>query len=107
MTLCGLALSFAVVITNAFTLGCAKERIAMSGSSNTQTVVTREQAVEIAMADAARVFRNLDDYRATATLDGGQWHVTLELKDPNAQGGGAVYVIDRSSGAIVSKKYYQ
>ena len=35
------------------------------------------------------------------------WHIDYELKNPRLNGGGPHYVIDATTGEIISKKYYQ
>ena len=70
-------------------------------------VTTKEEAIQVAREDAERVFRDLDPYRFEAQVEQGNWHVELQLKNPEAQGGGASYVISSVDGHIISKKYYQ
>jgi hypothetical protein len=40
-------------------------------------------------------------------LEADGWHVDYQLKTPGVKGGGPHYVIDRITGAIVSKRYEQ
>jgi hypothetical protein len=70
--------------------------------------VTFERALGIAQSDAEKVYRNLLYYRVSIVLgEDGCWHVDYELADPRVQGGGPRYVIDATTGAILSKNYYQ
>lgn len=69
--------------------------------------VTSDEALRVARADAEKVYRELQHYRIEITFDADGWHIDYELRDPEEQGGGPHYVIDASTGAIVSKKYYQ
>lgn len=66
-----------------------------------------DQALTIAQADATRVYRNLSPYRIQLALEEDGWHVDYELKDPRHKGGGPHYVINASTGVIVSKRYDQ
>jgi hypothetical protein len=69
--------------------------------------VTSDEALRVARADAENVYRDLHEYRIEITLDADGWHIDYELRDADAQGGGPHYVIDVTTGAIVSKVYYQ
>lgn len=70
--------------------------------------VSFERALGIAQTDAKQVYHNLIYYRVSIVLgEDGCWHVDYEWADPRVQGGGPHYVIDATTGAIVSKKYYQ
>jgi hypothetical protein len=66
-----------------------------------------DKALEIARLDAEKVYRDLNRYRIQIVLEQDGWHVEYWFKDPNLQGGGPHYVIDATTGAIVSKHYYQ
>lgn len=69
--------------------------------------IAADQVLTIAQADAVKVYRNLSSYRIRLVLEEDGWHVDYDLKDPKLKGGGPHYVIDRFTGAIVSKKYEQ
>lgn len=75
--------------------------------SRQQPAVPADQALKIAQADAARAYRDLLSYWIRVALEEDGWHVDYELKNPKAKGGGPHYVIDRLSGAILSKRYDQ
>ena len=68
--------------------------------------IDRAQAVEIARRDAHTAYRDLSPYDVVAIEKDGQWRVTFVLKDKEAQGGGAQYII-AADGRIVDKRYYQ
>lgn len=72
-----------------------------------QTQITSDHALRIARLDAERAYRDLSPYRVLLQLDEDGWHVDYELKNRQAQGGGAHYVIDALTGAIRFKKYEQ
>lgn len=71
------------------------------------TTLAGDQALAIAQADAARVYRDLSPYRIQLVLEDDGWHVDYELKNPRLKGGGPHYVIDAQTGAIVSRRYEQ
>ena len=66
-----------------------------------------DQALAVAQADAARVYRDLSPYRIQLSLEDDGWHIDYNLKDPRLKGGGPHYIIDAHTGAIVSKRYEQ
>ena len=76
------------------------------GELQTQTLAA-EQALAIAQSDAAHAYRDLTPYCIRLKLEEDGWHIDYELKDPGLKGGGPHYVIDRFSGAILSKRYEQ
>ena len=69
--------------------------------------IASHQALGIAQADALRVYRDLTRYWIRVSLEQDGWHVDYELKDQRWKGGGPHYVIDASTGAILSKRYEQ
>ena len=66
-----------------------------------------DQALAIAQADAARVYRDLSLYRIQLVLEDDGWHVDYDLKNPGLKGGGPHYIIDAQTGAVVSRRYEQ
>ena len=66
-----------------------------------------DEALRIAHADAAKVYRDLSRYRVRLALEADGWYVDYELKDVREKGGGPHYVIDPRTGAILSKRYEQ
>jgi hypothetical protein len=73
----------------------------------TSMSILAEDALKIARLDAEKVYRDLDRYRIQITIEPDGWHIEYWLKNPRLQGGGPHYVIDATTGAILSKKYYQ
>ncbi len=69
--------------------------------------VTRQQAVAIAEADAIPVYRNLDNLTLEVSLQDDGWHVDYWMRKPRWAGGGPHYIIDATTGAILSKRYEQ
>ncbi|WP_439624968.1 hypothetical protein [Gemmata sp.] len=69
--------------------------------------VSSHQALAIAEADALATYRDLSPYRIEIWLDGDGWHVEYRIKKPRVAGGGPYYVIDASTGSVLSKKYFQ
>jgi hypothetical protein len=70
-------------------------------------LLTCDEALRIAQQDAERAYRDLSGYRIILTLEPDGWHVDYQLTKPFTAGGGPAYVIDTTTGAILSKKYYQ
>jgi hypothetical protein len=95
------------VLTASIAVSCASRREAMSSTPNSNAFIAEEQAKEVAVQDARRAYRDLSPYRIEATLKEGKWHIDFHLKDPRPQGGGPTYIIDATTGKILSKKYYQ
>jgi Peptidase propeptide and YPEB domain len=79
----------------------------MAGPAPATTPIPADQALAAAQADAVRVYRNLSPYRVSLVLEDDGWHVDYELKDPKRKGGGPHYLIDATTGAILSKRYEQ
>lgn len=71
--------------------------------------ISRQQAMSIAEADALPVYGAawLNALALQITLHDDGWHVEYSQWRPRHTGGGPHYVIDATTGAIVSKKYYQ
>lgn len=69
--------------------------------------MTDPGSANIARLDAEKAYRDLLSYRASVDLADDGWHVDYELKNRESQGGGAHYVIDAQTGAILSKRYEQ
>ena len=66
-----------------------------------------EEALRIAQADAAKVYRDLALYRTRLALEQDGWHIDYELKAPTFKGGGPHYVVDAGTGAIIRRRYDQ
>jgi uncharacterized membrane protein YkoI len=73
----------------------------------TAPTVSGDTALRAALADAASVYDDLHLYHITLKLDVDGWRVDFEFKDEDAQSGGPHYVIDATTGAILSKRYEQ
>ena len=71
------------------------------------SAIAGDQALTIAQADAVTAYRDLSGYRIQIVLEADGWHIDYELKDMRLKGGGPHYVIDASTGAIVTKRYEQ
>jgi hypothetical protein len=69
-------------------------------------LLSEEDALRVAQKDALEVYKKLDHYEVRSELKDDGWHIDYLL--PKAMdGGGASYVIDARSGAILTKKYQQ
>ena len=95
---------------------CSKERRALWGQNTGDnqgrtaqeiTMIDKEKAVSIAKEDAIKAYGLLDDYNIILCEQTHVWRVIFELKDPGLNGGGPEYVIDKKTGRILHKRYYQ
>ena len=66
-----------------------------------------DQALAIAQTDASQAYRDLSPYRICLALEHDGWHIDYELKNRKLKGGGPHYIIDATTGAIVSKRSEQ
>jgi hypothetical protein len=67
-----------------------------------------DEALRIARQDAEAVYGDLlSAYRITLLYQPDGWHVDYDLVEPLTAGGGPHYVIDGTTGQIVSKRYEQ
>jgi hypothetical protein len=80
----------------------------MTTAVDTPTI-TVNQAITIASDDAIPMYgaERLNRLQLTATLHDDGWHVEWHQWRPRHTGGGPHYVIDATTGSIVSKKYSQ
>ena len=71
--------------------------------------ISRQQAITVAEADAMPVYGAewLNKLMLRVALHDDGWNVEYHQWRPRHTGGGPHYVIDATTGAIVSKKYYQ
>jgi hypothetical protein len=71
--------------------------------------LTKEEALRIVEKDVLHTYdaRDLAAYHVRATLESDGWHIDYDLKDKQLEGGGPHYVIDRHSGAILSRRHEQ
>lgn len=71
--------------------------------------ISRDRAIGIAEADALKMYGDyLHTLELRASLQDDGWHlVYTPLRDGYRTGGGPQYVIDATTGAIVSKIYFQ
>lgn len=71
--------------------------------------ISRDRAIGIAEADALTMYGDyLHTLELRASLHDDGWHLVYSpRRDGYRTGGGPHYVIDASTGAIVSKTYYQ
>jgi uncharacterized membrane protein YkoI len=68
---------------------------------------TEEEIKAIAIADAARVYRDLDLYRISIVKKPAVWELTFIFKNEEMDGGGPYYEIDPETGTILKKRYDQ
>jgi hypothetical protein len=72
-----------------------------------EVTVSSARALEIAAADATRMYRDLSRYEIRIRLEDDGWHVEYSLLHKRLHGGGPHYIINASTGDITSKRYYQ
>jgi len=69
--------------------------------------ISPDEAREIALRDAAGVYRDVSIYEIDTTpREDGGWDVAFRLADPSLDGGGPEYEI-AGDGTIAAKRYYQ
>ena len=71
------------------------------------TMISADEALRRAQADAVQAYRDLSAYWIRLALEADGWHVDYQLRSSEIKGGGPHYVIDPVSGAIISKRYEQ
>jgi hypothetical protein len=71
------------------------------------TTISRQQAIAIAEADGLAVYGDLDDLTLEVSLQDDGWHVDYWMRKPRWAGGGPHYIIDRTTGEILTKLYQQ
>ena len=71
-----------------------------------QRAIDKDAAVAIATKDALAVYRSLAPYDLVVCELTKVWVVVFSLKE-GLDGGGPEYVIDKGTGQILDKKYYQ
>lgn len=76
-------------------------------SVTSEPTISSDRALAIAQADATTVYANLTRYRIEVELEPDGWHIAYRLRERRVAGGGPHYVIDATTGEILSKKYYQ
>ncbi len=71
--------------------------------------VSRQQAIAVAEADALPMYgaKRLDGLMLCAVLHEDGWHIEYRQWRFRHTGGGPHYVIDATTGSIVTKHYYQ
>ena len=72
-----------------------------------ETLIDEDKALEIALINAQRIYKDLSIYTITAKLIKNQWFVDYDITDPTIAGGGPHYVINAKTGAIESFRYEQ
>ena len=75
--------------------------------SKRPTVLNKDQAINIAKAEATKEQKAIDKYDVKALEETKAWRVEFELKDMTTTGGGLAYLIDKETGKIVAKQVSQ
>jgi hypothetical protein len=71
------------------------------------TAIPADEALRIARLEAEGAYRDLSPFRIALSLEDDGWHVDYELKNPQMNGGGPHFLIDRATGQILWKRYDQ
>jgi hypothetical protein len=79
----------------------------MSSPQTASAPLPCDEVLRIANQDALRAYGDLSGYRITLTECPDGWHVDYDLTAPLVAGGGPHYVIEPTTGAILSKRYEQ
>ena len=74
---------------------------------SSEKLLTSQQALTVAHADAERAYGDVSRFRIRMSLETDGWHIDYEIKEPLTKGGAPKYIIDASSGEIISKRYFQ
>jgi hypothetical protein len=90
-------------------------RVKHNNQSNSKTenlsqkpnAIDKETAITIAKEDAQKAYGTLEMYNMHVCELNQTWRVIFELKDSSRDGGGPEYVIDKRTGIILHKTYYQ
>jgi len=69
--------------------------------------ISGDQALSIAQLDAERAYGDVSRFRAEVTLETDGWHVEYQIKSTFTKGGAPQYIIDATTGEIISKRYFQ
>ena len=69
--------------------------------------LSSDQVLKIAREDAEQVYRDLSPFQIRISLEKDGWHIDYHVKDASMNGGGPHYIIDQTTGSILSKKYEQ
>ena len=75
-------------------------------SKASSRVITRDQAVSLANAEAIKEHKSLDRYNVNAREETKTWSVEFRLKDLT-MGGGLTFIIDKESGKILERRESQ
>lgn len=100
-----------------FALSCGgKEKTPQqqgTGNDVTQTVqstpsgVTEMSAVDTAKKDFVEAFGSIDGFELVSSEQGDSWRIIVQIKDKTSNGGGAIYTIDKATGKILERRFYQ
>lgn len=99
---------FTLLVILAVLAGCLLFLINHNKNSDSlMSPITQHKALQIARWDAEQVYRDLSIYQVEVHEDGDFWYIDYELKDSQMTGGGPHYVISKTDGVIVNKRYEQ
>ncbi len=77
------------------------------GNQMQSMIITIDKAKEIALEDARHVYKDLSVYNVSSEIIGDEIHIKFTNKNKALKSGGPFYIIERKTGIIKEKKYYQ
>ena len=72
-----------------------------------RTSISSARALKTADADAVGAYGDLTLYEIRINLEADGWHIGYHLRDKRRHGGGPHYIIDATTGEILTKRYNQ
>jgi len=71
--------------------------------------IDSNSAIKIARGDFVRIIgtKGMKDYQATVAQEKDGWRVRFQTKPELVSGGGGVYLVDKDTGKIISRDFYQ
>lgn len=73
----------------------------------TPSPIAEQVAIDTAKNDFVTEFGSLDEFEVITSEQKDSWRVTIQLKDKTSNGGGAVYTINKATGRISERRFYQ
>jgi hypothetical protein len=75
--------------------------------SKSASAIGKDEAIAATKADAQSAYRSLDGYNVVACELKKSWRIIYDLNNDTVVGGGPEYVVEKRSGKIIHKKYFQ
>lgn len=78
-----------------------------SSSPSPSPSISEEMAVNVARNDFVRVMGSLDGFIIDKSEQGNEWRIVIRRKEEALVGVGVVYIIDKRTGNISRREFYQ